>query len=173
LQWATVHDHINRGRNAGSVHTPGSGSFFGGNSQPIAEKLTPKNVPDPVSFQGKQHPSRKRLRTAQVGNTATPPSHGCPRVRLLTTYASNETVVRPSTQPILSSCRLAIALTPHTDCASPVRVPQPVKRCAPTEYRPMAMWTSRSQPTLPRLLMQGEISCGVQSGFVPTSPRRV
>ncbi len=44
-----------------SDHTPGSGSFFGGNSQPLAETLTPKNVPDPLSVQGKQESPRERL----------------------------------------------------------------------------------------------------------------
>ncbi len=36
-----------------TVHTPGSGSFFGENSQPFADTLTPKNVPAPLS-QSKQ-----------------------------------------------------------------------------------------------------------------------
>jgi len=35
-----------------NVHTPGSGAFFGANSQPLAEMLTPKNVPDLLSLQG-------------------------------------------------------------------------------------------------------------------------
>ncbi len=43
------------------VHTPGSGSFFGGNAQLLAETLTPKNVPDPLSFQGIQRASREWL----------------------------------------------------------------------------------------------------------------
>jgi len=44
-----------------SVHAPWSGSFFGGNSPPLAETVTPKNVPDPLSFQGKRRSSRERL----------------------------------------------------------------------------------------------------------------
>jgi len=47
-----------RAENA-TVHTPGSGSFFGGNSQPLTETLTPKNVPDPLSFQVEHRSSRE------------------------------------------------------------------------------------------------------------------
>jgi len=43
-----------------SVHAPGSGSFFGGNSQPLAETWTPKNVPDPRRSQAKQPSSWER-----------------------------------------------------------------------------------------------------------------
>jgi len=43
------------------VHEPGSGSFFGGNSQTLAETSTPKNVPDPLSFQGRQRSSWEGL----------------------------------------------------------------------------------------------------------------
>ncbi len=49
-----------------SLHAPGSGSFFGGNSQPFAETSTPKNVPDPLSFQRKQRSSRERLLTCAL-----------------------------------------------------------------------------------------------------------
>jgi len=34
-----------------SAPAPGSGSFFGENSEPLAETLTPKNVPDTLRFQ--------------------------------------------------------------------------------------------------------------------------
>jgi len=33
-----------------SVHTPGSGLSYGGNAQPLAETLSPKNVPDPLNL---------------------------------------------------------------------------------------------------------------------------
>jgi len=39
----------------------GSGSFFGGNSSLIEETSTPKNVPVPLSFQGKRRLSREPL----------------------------------------------------------------------------------------------------------------
>jgi len=39
--------HSGAGNKSATVHTPGTGSSFGGNSQPIAETFTPKNVPDP------------------------------------------------------------------------------------------------------------------------------
>jgi len=45
-------------------HTPGSGSFFGGNSQPLAEPSTPKKVPDPLSSQREQGFSHERLQEA-------------------------------------------------------------------------------------------------------------
>ncbi len=44
-----------------STHTPGAGSFFGGNSQPLADAWTPKNVPDPLGFQEKPRSSRQPL----------------------------------------------------------------------------------------------------------------
>jgi len=44
-----------------SVQTTGSGSFFGRSSQPLAESLTPKNVPDPLQFEDQQRSSCERL----------------------------------------------------------------------------------------------------------------
>jgi len=49
-----------------AVDTPGSGSLFVGNSQPPAKTLTPKNVADPLSFQGKIRSSSERLRLRPV-----------------------------------------------------------------------------------------------------------
>jgi len=47
-----------------SVHSLGSGPFWGGNSQPLAAASTPKGVPDPVSLQEEQRFSRERSLSA-------------------------------------------------------------------------------------------------------------
>jgi len=51
-----------RARRGEGVQTPRSGSLFVGNSQPLGEESTRKNVPNPLSFPGKERSSPARLR---------------------------------------------------------------------------------------------------------------
>jgi len=44
-----------------TVPTPGSGSFFGGNTQPLAQTLTPKSVPAPLNSSRERLPLRLLL----------------------------------------------------------------------------------------------------------------
>ncbi len=48
-------------RKPGECSRAGVWLIFGRNSQPLAETIMPKNVPDPLSFQGQQRPSRERF----------------------------------------------------------------------------------------------------------------
>ncbi len=72
-----------QGREAVSVTTPGSGSFFGENSQPIAETSTPKNVTDSPSFQGDQSSSQERLRAGGTFRTLPLSQHALTHIEVL------------------------------------------------------------------------------------------